>query len=566
MSKNKSKKSKASSAKNGAMNTNLHVAEGRKLEAALNRALQQFDFDGASKIADAYIAKYQEYLSYKHLVTVAEIYLQAGNYQKCHDLLMSALKMDSTSEAAPEILFWLHHRKGDSQKAREVLDQLLNLGPDHKRFMYLQWKALRANLESDHAEVIEIFEEIGMPSPDEDRFHELMFAYLMALCHVESFEQAQTILDQIPREVQETTPNLPLIRAQILKSAGDIDGAINQYTFVAQKFNDLPDAVWNRALCLLEKGDLCAGWEDYLHRFERESFPSPRVLVDAPEWRGENLENKKIIIWPEQGLGDQILFLTLAISLLSTKGVTVLMAVHPKLKNLVSAWYPEALVEPLIEIDVRNTKAFQGADYQIPMGSLPRYLLNSEEQLEKRPIRLLNSNLILKDDVYDQMGWSQDDLLVGLCWRSSVVDVSRAPNYLSVEMVQTLVNNLPANVRIINLQYKLNQDEREVLGRVGAYIPDVEFFDDIVAHAQYVGICDYVVTPGTLTKQLAGVFNRPTLTWGGSNWSYLGRDNYPWYRSIATLKIQRDHSKSSLVYQIGRWLNIAIENHQLMDG
>ena len=127
-------------------------------------------------------------------------------------------------------------------------------------------------------------------------------------------------------------------------------------------------------------------------------------------------------------------------------------------------------------------------------------------------------------------------------------------------MVEFVKNNLPANVQLICLQYRINDDERAVLDELGVYIPAVDFFNEVLLHGKYVGICDFVITPGTLIKQLAGLFDVPTLSWGENSWSSLGRREYPWYRSIATLQIERDHSLSSLAYQLSRWLNLAIEH------
>lgn len=538
--------------------------EGRQLEAALNQAMQRNDFDTACQIADVYIDKYQSELNYKHLVVVAEIYLQRDHFKKAHDLLMAALKKDPESELAPEILFWVHQKRGDGEGANQVLDQLVREGPEEKQWMYAHWEMLRGNSESDGERVLAAFERTELPTLDNPRYHELMFSYLMALIQASRLDEAERILNDIPDEVQNSTPNMPMLRAQLIKASGSNKGAISQYDQVVEQFNGLPEAVWNRALCRLEDADLDGGWEDYLRRFEWKQFPSPRVLIDAPEWQGESLSGKTIIIWAEQGLGDQILFLTTALPLIKDPTIDVVLAVHPKLTDLVSAWYPEARVEAVTAIDARNLKEFSGADYQVPMGSLPRYFMNTPEKLIGRPVRFLSSDHALRASIIREEGWDESSLIVGVCWRSNVIDVSRAPHYLSVAMVKTLVANLPSNVRLVSLQYRLTDEEREVLKDCDVHVPDIEFFDEILSHGRYVGVCDYVVTPATLTKQLAGLFNRPTLTWGGSNWSYLGQKEYPWYRSIATLKLSKDHSKSSLVYQVGRWLKIAIENHALI--
>lgn len=541
--------------------TKEQIAEARALELDLNAALLSPDYAKACQIADVYIEKYKRKLSYRHLVILAEVYLQTNQYKKSFDLLMDALKMDAKSEAAPEILFWVYHKMGNASRANEVLDQLKNEGPPERQKTYSEWEILRGNVEADQAKVLAAFEKAGaLPEHDNPRFHELMFAYLMALSSENRADEAAKILYEIPEDLRYRTPNLPMIEGQIIKSGGDTPGAIEHYTRVLEKFNGLPEARWNRALCNLEMGRLESGWEDWYHRFDWDQFPSPRIQLDAPRWNGEDLTGKTLLLWAEQGLGDQLLFLSLALPLVVNPDIDVILAVHPKLVEFVRTWYPDARVETLNLIDSRGVAEYADADYQMPLGDLPIMFMRTDESLSSRPIRLMRSNPELRRLICSKEGWPDDSIIVGVCWRSSVVDASRSVHYVNVNMVDSLRNNLPEDVKFVNLQYALTQEETDTLTELGVHIPEPEFYNDILAHGLHVGICDYVVTPLSLTNQLAGLFDVNTITWtpAPGNWVFLGKRQYPWYRSIATIMLDHDHSRSSLVYQIGRWLNVAI--------
>lgn len=529
-------------------------------ELALNQALGQYDYKRACQLADTYLEKYKDRLTYKHLVILAEVYLQENLYEKCHGLLQDALRLDADSELAPEILFWMFHKKGDTDNAESVLRKLVAEGPEHKQEQYAEWRALRGNAEADHKKVLEAIEAAGgPPKKDNPRYHELMFSYLMALCGDGRAEEASAVLEQIPEELQRESVNLPMIKGQIYRSMDRLHEAEAAYTDILNTFGEVPEARWNRTLIRLQRGDLNA-WDDYLRRWEWSGFPSPKIKLDAPRWVDEDLAGKTVLLWPEQGLGDQVLFLTLAIEWISNPEINVMVVVHPKLVGLVSAWYPEANVVPMPSIDLTGLPEFESVDYQMPYGDLARVFLDSPDKLRSRRQRFMRSDPTVRAQIIESMGWGADDVLVGVCWRSSHIQVSRVAGYLGVNMVQTLQNNVPSNVRFVCLQYRLTDEERQNMHDWGVYVSDVEFFDDVLEHGKHVGACDYVITAGTLTKQLAGLFDRDTITWSEDSWSMLGQEEYPWYRSVATLKTQHDHSLSSLVYLLGKWLNFAIEH------
>ena len=62
------------------------------------------------------------------------------------------------------------------------------------------------------------------------------------------------------------------------------------------------------AMELLRSGDYERGWQAYEARYEVPNSGSSKPILPFAEWRGEDLTDKKILVWPEQGLGDKIMF------------------------------------------------------------------------------------------------------------------------------------------------------------------------------------------------------------------------------------------------------------------
>lgn len=95
----------------------------------------------------------------------------------------------------------------------------------------------------------------------------------------------------------------------------------------------LVDARDNLCLTLLAQGKYEEGFPLYEVRFERPRGRIARPSLSFPEWRGEPLEGRSILIWFEQGLGDQIMHARFARALVD-RGARVSMLVEPPLARL----------------------------------------------------------------------------------------------------------------------------------------------------------------------------------------------------------------------------------------
>ena len=100
---------------------------------------------------------------------------------------------------------------------------------------------------------------------------------------------------------------------------------------------------------------------------ERVSIKKEKLSI--PKWQWEDLDGKRILLWAEQGMGDQILFLTLALPLIRNSQIKVVIEVDKKLVEIVSLWYPEAEVKALEKFDCEGLVEYETFDYHLPLGS-----------------------------------------------------------------------------------------------------------------------------------------------------------------------------------------------------
>ncbi|MEJ0067717.1 MAG: tetratricopeptide repeat protein [Pseudomonadota bacterium] len=96
--------------------------------------------------------------------------------------------------------------------------------------------------------------------------------------------------------------------ANVLQDTGQIAESLTHYGRAVTLKPDYVEAHWNRSLMLLLSGDFAAGWPEYEWRWRRRNAELLRRPFTVPQWRGEPLDGKRILLHAEQGLGDTLQF------------------------------------------------------------------------------------------------------------------------------------------------------------------------------------------------------------------------------------------------------------------
>ena len=288
-------------------------------------------------------------------------------------------------------------------------------------------------------------------------------------------------------------------------------------------------ACYNIGTALLARGELAEGWEHYAHRFFRDSGTHKRNFPQ-PLWRGEDLRDKTLLVWGDQGVGDEILFATMFPEIIA-RARHCIIECTPKLVALFAKSFPGALVVP--RTPTPHPATLDGIDFQIAAADLARWLRPSVDSFPPR-------NDSLTPDAERVAHWRArlaelgPGLKVGICWRSRNLKSARTLQYANLLQWEPILT-VP-DVHFVNLQYDECSAElaaaRERFGIPLHAFPEVDLFDDLHEAAALTKALDLVVTAATAASGLAAATGVPTWEMNyGTTWVSLGTDHVPWFPS-----------------------------------
>lgn len=305
------------------------------------------------------------------------------------------------------------------------------------------------------------------------------------------------------------------------------DEAAAEACFSCALDHDPGEAVarFNRAILRLRQGRLAEGWGDYADRFSSPVLGRAR-RIGLPEWRGEALAGRRILVWEEQGLGDLLMFGTVLPDLADRAG-SVIVECDRRLVGLLARALPGAMVRP-------PSRDPRDADLHCPVGALPRYLRPGLSGFSGRA-GWLAADPALGAAWRSRLEALGTGLKIGIAWTSRHVTTERSASYTRLEQWAPLLT-LPGVVAV-PLQYDLADPGRAaevaaVEARLGIRLArwdDLDLTGDLENAAALTAGLDLVVSVASSSGELAASLGVPVWRLGGGDWTQLGTAVRPWF-------------------------------------
>ena len=283
---------------------------------------------------------------------------------------------------------------------------------------------------------------------------------------------------------------------------------------------ELAEARNHKALGLLELSQFADAWPVNEGRQGLAQW-TPRVWnAEVPQWRGERC--RRLAIWREQGLGDEIMFLT-CLEQIRDRAEEISIECAPRLVEAIQYSFPWAKV-----YGVHTDRPWE-PDYHCPMGSLPL--------AGAWPVK---PNTYLKTPAKYPKGARYR---IGISWFGGTSRTQEAlRNTLPCEW-RTLLGQ---DAEVISVQYGERDDEAAVVG----VDHDQASIDDVSRLLAMIQSCDLVVSVINTTVHMAGAMGVPCLALvpAKPSWPFgLKGEHMVWYESVRLIRQAPDETWASVL-------------------
>jgi tetratricopeptide (TPR) repeat protein len=286
---------------------------------------------------------------------------------------------------------------------------------------------------------------------------------------------------------------------------------------------DDPVLLYNWSLLMLLLGRPGEAWPGWENRFRAGAVP-PRPFT-RPQWQGDPLAGRRLLVHAEQGLGDVIQFCRY---LPAISGGNVVFEAPPRLIRLLAG-------NPAMPPMIAAGETLPDCDVVAPLLSLPGRI---QAPPADRPYLFAEAGRVAA--WRDRIGGK--GLRIGIAWQG--FSGRQEDKGRSVPLSQYRVLAQRPGVRLISLQK--GEGEEQIAG-AGFPIETLEGLDDgpdaFIDTAAVMMSLDLVVTSDTSIAHLAGALGRPV--WLSlrrvPDWRWmLDRLDSPWYPSMRLFRQQDD--------------------------
>ena len=282
-------------------------------------------------------------------------------------------------------------------------------------------------------------------------------------------------------------------------------------------------------LCLLTIGEFKQGWRTVEIRWEKENKEISNWFKRAKgTWTGKKTRKSVILYKTRQGIGEDIIFLSLAPEVQEMCG-SLSVYVDPRLHSLCRRAMPEINFVQDIE-ELQNVEC----DYHLPLGSVPGLIRNDISDFDRTVTGYLKADPQRVDLIRKELQLDGKSA-IGVSWKS--LSSTFKTKSIHLRDMGHIFRGL--DVVLVNLQYgDVDEEIKEFEEATGIKVlqcASVDNREDLDGLAALIEVCDIVVSTTNVTVHMAGALAKETwvlLPYVANFWWLLERTDSVWYPSL----------------------------------
>ncbi|RMG56636.1 MAG: tetratricopeptide repeat protein, partial [Gammaproteobacteria bacterium] len=438
------------------------------------------------------------------ILSVAVQYHQAGRFAPAAEMYRALLESFPDSPQLCNLNGLALHALGQVDTALSFLRKAARLSPTTAKFHYDLGVILQ--LESRFEQAIDAYRKAVALQPDHgDAWENLGIACL----ELASFADATEAFDRALK-LKPDCANVLTNSAMLQRWLGRHDEAMRLYQAALEKEPTHLLARNKRAGLLLAGGDFEGGWREYAWRLASAGQPEQDKVhyVPKPMWDGQPLNGRKLLVYSEQGIGDEVMFASFMPRLKGLGGECHFLC-DPRMVSVYRRSFPGLQVTATGPGEWGTAAEECRCDVRVPIGNLAQHFCRSPQEITGQPY--------LKPDPErvhlwaERLGQIGGRLKVGISWRGGAQASARRARSVTLDAFAPLLEL--DDVTFVNLQYG---DCRKDIARLPKRLKkrfvcfsDIDPLRDLESFCALMANLDLVITIDNSTVHFAGALGVP---------------------------------------------------------
>lgn len=295
------------------------------------------------------------------------------------------------------------------------------------------------------------------------------------------------------------------------------------------------EAFFNKGILQLSQKNFNSGFENYEYRWKIKKFSSQPLKTDLPPYN-RNSHSKNILLWAEQGLGDEVFYAGL-LSAAEEHFSNISLVADVRLHSILNRSFPKI---SLIHKEAALAPEYvANMDCHAPIGSLGYMLRLDSEMIKESRRPFLIPDQRRSDAFKSNIPFSSGKIICGIAWNSKNKDFGDEKSIFLRQLEPILKN---PQLEFVNLQYgEVDSEIQEIRNRLGICIHQVnglDIYSDIDGLLALINACDLVITTSNVTAHLAGSIGKKGYILvpysNGRIWYWhLDDDHSFWYPNLS---------------------------------